>query len=239
MADYGLSVTNNGGSVIISNSYKIMVFSERGSFRITSPFTDKQGQGSYVFAKPITTQEPPQIFFGNLSGLHPRVSVYLTLLGGPGNWTGFVAYSAIAGGNQLQNTYVEFVACKYSNAPNPNQFGMNLWDANGNIIYNSEDRVVRYSKFGKNWRFVTGQTVFTYYSDLPMDADDFVCVSAFDRGVTWFIGFNFAGMTILDNWAPALNIAVNVPGGGNAYPYGANTSFCIPVCKFPADRYHN
>jgi hypothetical protein len=239
MADYGLSVTNNGGSVIISNLYKIMVFSERGSFRITSSFTDRGGQGSYVFTKPIKTQEPPQLFFGNLSGLHPKVSVYITLIGGPGNWTGFVANSAIAGGNNLQNTYVEFVACKYCDTPNPNQYGMNQWDANGNILYSSEDRVVRYSKFAKNWTFVSGNEVFTYRSNVALDADDFICISAFDRGVTWFIGFDFAGMTILDNGVPTLNITVNLPGGGNAYPYGANTSFCVPVCKFPAARYHN
>jgi hypothetical protein len=239
MADYGLSVTNNGGSVIISNLYKIMVFSERGSFRITSSFTDRGGQGSYVFARPIRTQEPPQLFFGNLSGLHAKVSVYITLIGGPGNWTGFVANSAASGGSNRQNTYVEFVACKYCDTANPNHYGMNQWDANGNILYSSEDRVVRYSKFAKNWTFVSGNEVFTYRSNVALDAADFVCISAFDRGVTWFIGFDFAGMTILDNGVPTLNITVNVPGGGNAYPYGANTSFCVPVCKFPVDRFHN
>lgn len=238
MADYGIFVTNDSDSIIISSRYKVMVFSERGAFRITSKYNDKEGSGSAIFSKPIHTQEPPQLFFGNLSGLHSRVSVYITLLGAPGNWTGFVAISAVAGG-QLQNTYVEYVACKYSDTPNAEPVGMQLWDDTGTLLYASQDRVVRYSKIAKVWTFVTGTHVFNYESNLSLDADDFICVSAFDRGITWFTGFSFAGMRIFNGGVPSLTIFADVPGGGRAYPYGSNTNFCIPVCKFPISQYHN
>lgn len=64
MDDYGFVVENDYGSVSISSVYKVLVFSERGQFRIQLRFTDKPGKGQFNFAKPILTVEPPQIFCG-------------------------------------------------------------------------------------------------------------------------------------------------------------------------------
>lgn len=44
MADYGFSALNDSSSVIVSNKYKVMVFSERGQFSITSRYSDREGR---------------------------------------------------------------------------------------------------------------------------------------------------------------------------------------------------
>lgn len=241
MADYGLSVTNTYGAVVISSTYKVMVFSERGSFRIQSKYTDREGSGAVTFVRPILTQEAPQVFFRHVNGFHTSLGVYITMLGGPGNWTGFLVTSAVRNGSNLQNYLMEYVICKFSDQPSPQRYGMNIFDAQGRIVFSSEDRVVRYHKFAKSWSLVVGDYVDTYKSNLVIEADDFVCVSSIDRGVAWFAdGFGFVGMSLLDNNVPVLNITAQRAGGGYWYYQGTNgTCFGIPVCKFPSSRYYN
>lgn len=158
MPKYGLAVVNNYGSLVIDNDHKVMVFSERGSFRIESRYSDREGYGSVVFLKPIYTSEPPQVFLRHVSGVHSSLGVYITLLGGPGRWTGFAVTSAVRGG-ALQNYLMEFVVCKFADQPSAQPFGLNLFDAAGRPVFSSDDRVVRYHKFAKNWEKVVGAQV--------------------------------------------------------------------------------
>jgi hypothetical protein len=241
MDEYGLSVTNNSGSVLISNDYRMLVFSERGNFNITSRYTDREGAGSVVFARPIQTSEAPQIFLRHVRGVHSSLGVYITLAGGPGNWTGFAVTSAVRNGSSLQDYDMEFVACKYSNQTSKDMYGLELYDGAAQPIFASDDRVVTYSKFAKNWTRAQGSTVYVFTSDLSIDGDDFVSVSSIDRGVMWFAGgAGFVGMTLLENNLPVLKITATVSGGGYWYYQGVNgTNFCIPVCKFPLTRYYN
>lgn len=241
MVDYGFSALNDNSSVIVGSKYKVMVFSERGVFSIKSRFTDKEGQGAVVFVKPILTQEPPQIFVRHVSGVHSSLGVYTTMSGGPGNWTGFVITSAVRNGSSLQNYSMEYVSCKFADQPSPELYGINIRDENTRMVFSSADKVVRYSKFAKNWTIQKGDTVDIYLSNVTIDADDFICVSSMDRGVMWFAdGVNFAGLTLLENSQPVLKINTQIAGGGYWYYQGVNgTCFGIPVCKFPASRYYN
>lgn len=241
MDEYGLSVTNNSGSVLISNEYRMLVFSERGSFKITSRYTDREGAGAVTFSKPIQTSEAPQVFLRHVRGVHSSLGVYITLAGGPGNWTGFTITSAVRAGGSLQDYDMEFVACKYSNQTSRELYGLELYDGDSKPIFASDDRVVTYSKFAKNWTKTTGSTVETYTSDLAINSDDFISVSSIDRGVVWFAGgAGFVGITLLENNLPTLKITATVAGGGYWYYQGVNgTSLCIPVCKFPTNRYYN
>jgi hypothetical protein len=237
---YGLSVVNNYGAVVISSEYKVMVFSERGTFRIISQYTDTEGYGAVAFIRPVLTQEPPQVFVRHVSGVHPSLGIYTTMLGGPGNWTGFRVTSAVRGNPNLQNYSMEYVSCKYADQPSPQLYGMEIRDSSGKIVFTSSDRVVRYSKFAKNWRRVQGNYVDAYHSDLPIDADDFICISAFDRGVSWFTNYaKYAGLTILEGGIQVLKMNCQFQQG-DWYYQGVNGScFGIPVCKFPSSRYYN
>ncbi|WP_338498274.1 hypothetical protein V5F23_09910 [Pseudomonas sp. WP18] len=240
MADFGLSVSNDYGSIIISSDYKVMVFSERGTFNITSRYTHAEGSGSVTFAKPITTQEPPQIFVRVVSGVHNDLGFFTVILGAPGNWTGFVVVSAVRGDPNLQNYTLEYVSCMYSNLRSVSNYGLELFDYQGNVIYTSSDNVVRFSKFSKSWTYVQGNIVDVYDSGLTIDVDDFVSISSIDRGVGWFTGHSqYAGLTLLDNGVRVLKIHNQIRAGDWYYQGTNNTCLAIPVCKFPSSRYFN
>lgn len=240
MADFGLSVTNDYGSIIISSDYKIMVFSERGTFNITSQYTNVEGQGSVTFIKPIRTQEPPQVFVRFVSGVHNDLAIFTILLGGPGNWTGFRVVSAVRGNPNLQNYTLEYVSCMYSNLKSTSDYGLELFDYQGNAIYTSSDNVVRFSKFSKSWTLTQGNQVDYYDSGLTIDADDFISISSIDRGVGWFTGHaQYAGLTLLTSGVRMLRIINNIISGDWYYQGTNNTCLAIPVCKFPISRYFN
>lgn len=240
MADFGLSVANDFGSVIISGAYKIMVFSERGTFQITSQFTDAEGHGAVTFTKPITTQEPPQVFVRFVSGVHNSLGMFAVLLGGPGNWTGFRVVSSVRGNPNLQNYTLEYVSCMYSNLRSSSDYGLELNDAQGNVIYTSSDNVVRFSKFTKDWTLTQGNLVDAYSSGLTIDVDDFISISSIDRGVNWFTSHaQYSGMTLLDNGVRVLRIHNQFQAGNWYYQGTNNTCLAIPVCKFPTSRYFN
>lgn len=244
--DFGLSVTNDYGSVIISSSYKVLVFSERGLFQITSRYSDREGVGEVTFAKPVLTQEPPQVFVRHIKGKHNGLSVYTTLRGSAGNWTGFKVTSAASGGD-LQNHSMEHVICKYSDKPSTDVYGLEVYDEQGKIVFTSSDRVVKYNKFTRNWRweqFGGRSPVQMFHSDLAIDADDFISISSIDRGVSWYMdGVDYAGLRLLDGGKPVLAMTINaVPDSyyeGYWYQGTNGTSFSIPVCKFPIEKYYN
>lgn len=240
MADFGLSVLNDSGSIIISSEYKIMVFSERGTFKITSRYTDKEGGGSVTFSKVIKTQEPPQVFVRYVSGVHNTLGLFTILLGGPGNWTGFSVVSAVRGNPNLQDYNMEYVSCLYSNLKSTSSYGLELYDAQGDVIYTSSDNVVKYSKFSKTWSLTQGDNVDVYDSGLTIDVDDFVSISSVDRGVNWFTNFSqYAGVTLISSGVRMLRIHNQKRPGDWYYQGTNNTRLSIPVCKFPSSRYFN
>lgn len=239
---YGLEVVNNFGSVSISSEHKVLVFSERGTFRIRSEYTDRVGHGEVVFSKVITTVEAPQVFVRYESGVHNDLGLYSRLQGGPGNWTGFKVVSAVRGNPNLQNYLMEYVSCKFADQQASNSYGLNIWDYMGRPVFSSSDRVVRYNKFAKAWTLAIGNYVDVFSSNLVIDADDFICLSAFDWGPAWFTDFsNNSGLTLMENGVRTLKIHNQKTGaGGYWYWQGTNgTNFCIPVCKFPLSRYYN
>lgn len=240
MADFGLAVTNDYGSVIVSSNYKVMVFSERGNFKITSQYTDAEGQGAVTFAKPIKTQEPPQVFVRLVTGVHSDLGMFTGLLGGPGNWTGFRVVSAARGNPNLQNYILEYVSCMYTSLKSVSSYGLEINDQQGNIVYTSSDNVVRFSKFSKAWTLARGNFVDVYDSGLAIDNDDFISISSIDRGVSWFTSHaQYSGITLLDGGVRVLKIHNQFRAGDWYYQGTNNTCLAIPVCKFPTSRYFN
>lgn len=243
MAEYGFRAVNDYSTVTISSTYKILVFSERGTVRITSAYIDRGGVGEAVFTRPITTQEAPQLFVRVQSASHASLGVTATLLGGPGNWTGFRIDSAATGASPLQNFVLEYVSCKFADSLQSTGYGMNIRDANGVPVFSARDKVVRYNKFATVWTLATDtQTVRIWTPNITIDADDFICVSAMDRGVNWFAeNSQYAAFNIWAGSKANLTLYVQrILALGYWYWQGSNnTQFTVPVCKFPADRYNN
>ncbi|QLG94964.1 hypothetical protein HZF02_24840 [Pseudomonas yamanorum] len=240
---FGLLVVNNKGAVVVSSDSKVLVFSERGEFRIQSRYTDRPGYGVANFENPILTQEPPQVFLRIISPSHPSLSVYATILGGPGKWTGFKITSGTMGGKSLQNHLVEFVSCKYSDQRSKSQYGMEIYDEQSKVAFSSSDRVVRYSRFTKHWTYSQSVNYFdTWDSGMVMEVDEYVSVSSMDRGVSWFIGHSqYASLQLMTGNVRKIQIvaqrsvlgdSINIDGLGV-------TSFSIPICKFPIGEYYN
>lgn len=243
MAEYGFRAVNDFGAVTISSVYKTLVFSERGTIRVTSSYTDRGGVGEAMFTRPITTQEAPQAFVRVQSASHASLGLEATLLGGPGNWTGLRIDSAATGSSPLQNFVLEYVACKFSDALQATGYGMNIRDANGAPVFSAQDKVVRYNKFATVWTLAQ-DTIYTriWTPNVTIEADDFICVSAMDRGVNWFTdNAQFAGFNIWAGSAPNLTLYVQrITALGYWYWQGSNnTQFTVPICKFPAYRYTN
>ncbi|MNO65279.1 hypothetical protein D3C76_560270 [compost metagenome] len=243
MSSYGFSAKNNYGSVTITSERKVLVFSERGTLNITSRYTDRGGYGEVVFIKPIRTQEPPQVFIRHVSGLHPSLGLSATMKGGPGAWTGFSLDSAASGGKTLQNFLIEYVACKFSDTAETSGYGMNIRDASGQIAFSTKDKPVRYGKFATSWeQTYFGMYQFIFTPNVTIEDDDFICISAIDRGVNWFAQkAEFAGMNILSGGRPNMNIYCQVmtQGGDWYYDGTAGTTLGVAVCKFPESRYYN
>ncbi|WP_238936228.1 hypothetical protein [Pseudomonas weihenstephanensis] len=241
--NYGLSATNNGGSVVISSEYKTLVFSERGTFRITSRYIDGEGYGSVTFAKPILTQEPPQIFTCCTGASHSALAIYTRVLGGPGYWTGFNVTSASNGVRPVQNFYMEYVSCKFSDSRSVDEFGLEIYDGSEGVVYTSSDRVVRYSKFTKDWDWrppLGYGVVGVFHSRVAVDPDDFICISSIDRGNAWFCGrVHYAGLRIVDGGLQSVKILINRSKTYEYLTQFSGPSFSIPVCKFPIERYYN
>ena len=243
MAEYGFRAINDFGSVTISSAYKVLVFSERGTYQVNSQYTDRGGEGSVSFSKTITTIEAPQVFVRVAAASHANLGVYVSMVGSPGNWTGFRTFSAAPGSSPLQNFTLEYVACKFADSVQATGYGMNIRDANGVPVFSAQDKVVRYSKFATSWTMVTNADDYRVFTpNVTIEADDFICVSAFDRGLNWATGNSqFSAFNIWLNWAPNLNTYVQrITALGYWYWQGTNdTNFTVPVCKFPASRYTN
>lgn len=245
MDDFGFEAVNDGGTVTVSSNTRLLVFSERGTVRISSAYSDKPGYGSVTLQKPIRTMTTPEIFVRVQSHNRDIVSVYFTFIGGPGNWTGFKITAAAGSTNNLIDHTFEFVACKYSDSPSAETYGMEFYsaDGSGDVLFNSTDKPVIFDRFTKLWQYAWSgsSSIDIYKTGITMAVDDFVSVSGFDRGLVFFGDADYAGLRLISGNARVIEMTVNHhptpqfqdPIMGTAFNY------CAPICKFPASIYHN
>mgnify|MGYP001760002774 CR=1 FL=1 len=242
MSDYGFRVINDYGSTTISSLNKVLVYSQRGSFSITSKYTDRPGYGAIVFSRPVLTAEPPQLFFRWVSGSLSSITVYITMTGGAGYWTGCNVISG-AGGSVLQDHNIEYVVCQTVSTRATSDFGLEVFDSNESITYNSDARVVKYSQFTKHWEWVRGSVsdpIAIIRSNLVIAPDEFVSVTSFNRGVNWFAqGTRYVTLQLRSGGSPVVNILWQYAPRDWYWGETGGTCFSIPICKFPISRYHD
>ena len=207
--DFGLEVIGDSKTVTISSYNKVLVFSERGGFSIQSRFSDATGTGTVNFVKPVLTQEAPQIFLRLVTPNGPNLTIYTTILGGPGYWTGFRITSAASG--FIQSHSLEYVCCKYSDNVSSDPYGLQIWDKDGTPIYASSDRVVRYSNFTKASTYSAGATVphshDTRSKNISIDVVDIIRVYPIDKDTVWLTSpHHYTGLNWLVSSARLLKL---------------------------------
>ncbi|MCF4997372.1 hypothetical protein GIW70_22235 [Pseudomonas syringae] len=104
---------------------------------------------SAVFARTVTSQDPPLVFIRptQTGAIQVPISVWFT--GGPGNWTGFSMKASNVNGT-LSGLY--FVAAWASMGTA--RYGMRLWDENASLVYDSGAPAVVVTFAAGNWTYL-------------------------------------------------------------------------------------
>ncbi|PCR94912.1 hypothetical protein CP336_18915 [Pseudomonas fluorescens] len=139
---YGFqSINDNSFVQIDSNAPRLCVLT-KGTYSGT---TDALG----LFARAITSQDPPMVFIRPDQGGPMQVSISVWFTGGPGNWTGF-AIKASNVNSTLSGQY--FVAAWASMGTA--DYGVRLWDESGVLVYDSGAPAVVVTFAAGNWTYM-------------------------------------------------------------------------------------
>lgn len=124
---FGFRAINTSGYIQIDEVSQRMCVIQKGTY----------GGGSDVatvfFSSPITTADQPLIFIRpDVNGAGKQILYESRVLGGPGNWTGFTVRGANVTWAISGLWFVAVFASRSSN-----QFGMRIYDAGGNLTFDS------------------------------------------------------------------------------------------------------
>lgn len=177
---YGLSVLNDNNYVQIDSETPRLCAIYKGTYSSTS------NVATVSFPSAITTPEPPCIFIRNGQGTPNDLYTNVTITGSAGNWTGF-QISAI---NVDMRPNGKWFAAVFA-ARSTSNYGLCMWDAAGNLIYDSGTVPVLFTRASHSWSFqgrvVINPTANGYYwkSALvgPMQSDEYFMINPFSRGL--------------------------------------------------------
>jgi hypothetical protein len=103
---------------------------------------------SGVFARAITSQDPPLVFIRPDQGaIQVPISVWFT--GGPGNWTGFTMKASNVNAT-LSGQYFAAAWASMGTAA----YGLRLWDQNAALVYDSGAPAVVVTFAAGNWTYL-------------------------------------------------------------------------------------
>ena len=103
---------------------------------------------SGVFARAITSQDPPLVFIRPDQGtIQVPISVWFT--GGPGNWTGFTMKAS----NVYATLSGQYFAAAWASMGTA-AYGLRLWDQNATLVYDSGAPAVIVTFAAGNWTYL-------------------------------------------------------------------------------------
>lgn len=241
---FGFQAINDAGSITISDQYPNLVYSERGQIVVqNSSVVDRPAVGSVTFSKPVLQSAPPSVFVRFNSGRHSSCTIYLQMLGSPGNWTGMTIRAAAIGGGVLPRHVLDYVICKFTTPEEPTGFGLAVYDGNGAPTYKSQDAAVKYTKFTKSWsRSGTANFVILTPSGISIEIDDYIEISSINRGNAHqplLQNYQYSSLDLLTDDIRVLRLitqnSIQIGVGGPTQV--GSTFFCIPIAKFPISVY--
>jgi hypothetical protein len=143
---YGFQSVNDNSYVQIDSEAPRLCMLTKGSYSGTA-------NASGVFARAITSQDPPLVFVRPDQGvIQVPISVWFT--GGPGNWTGFTMKASNVTAT-LSGQY--FVAAWASIGTAA--YGLRLWDQNAALVYDSGAPAVVVTFAAGNWTYLGSEVL--------------------------------------------------------------------------------
>jgi len=144
---FGFQSINDNSFVQIDSEAPRLCLLTKGAYSGT---TDASG----VFARAITSQDPPLVFIRPAAGvIQVPISVWFT--GGPGNWTGF----SIKASNVTATLSGQYFVAAWASMGTAT-YGLRLWGANGALVYDSGAPAVVVTFAAGNWVYI-GDEVLT------------------------------------------------------------------------------
>ena len=144
---YGFQSVNDNAFVQIDSETPRLCLLTKGSYSGTT-------NASGVFARAITSQDPPLVFVRPDPGvIQVPISVWFT--GGPGNWTGFTMKASNVTATLSGQYFVAAWASMGTAA-----YGIRLWDQNAALVYDSGAPAVVVTYAAGNWTYI-GDEVLT------------------------------------------------------------------------------
>jgi hypothetical protein len=138
---YGFQSINDNAFVQIDSEAPRLCMLTKGSY---SGMTDASG----VFARAITSQDPPLVFVRPDPGvIQVPISVWFT--GGPGNWTGFTMKASNVTATLSGQYFVAAWASMGTAA-----YGLRLWGPTGALVYDSGAPAVVVTYAAGNWVYI-------------------------------------------------------------------------------------
>lgn len=139
---FGFQSINDGAFVQIDAEAPRLCMLTKGSY-------SGNGTASAVFARAITSADPPLVFVRPTQSGSIQVPISVWFTGGPGNWTGFAMKASVVDGT-LSGTY--FVAAWTSMGTAA--YGLRLWDQNAALVYDSGAPAVVVTSAAGNWTYL-------------------------------------------------------------------------------------
>lgn len=143
---FGFQSINDNAFVQIDAEAPRLCMLTKGSYSGTT-------NASGVFARAITSQDPPIVFIRPDQGaIQVPISVWFT--GGPGNWTGFTMKASNVNA-ALSGQYFAAAWTSMGTAA----YGLRLWDQNAALVYDSGAPAVVVTFAAGNWTYVGSENL--------------------------------------------------------------------------------
>jgi hypothetical protein len=143
---FGFQSINDGSFIQIDAEAPRLCMLTQGSYSGTT-------NASGVFARAITSQDPPLVFIRPDSGvIQVPISVWFT--GGPGNWTGFTMKASNVTATLSGQYFVAAWASMGTAA-----YGLRLWDQSAALVYDSGAPAVVVTFAAGNWTYLGSEVL--------------------------------------------------------------------------------
>ncbi|WP_122559696.1 hypothetical protein [Pseudomonas viridiflava] len=192
---FGLRFVNNSNVVTVDSEFARLTVLMSGTY---APNAESGLTAIVSFPSAINTQEPPLVFARPNTESGRAVISSVIMYGSPGNWTGF----------QIRTRSTEFLrpngrwfaaAFKASRVAS---FGMRLFDAGGNVIFDSGTPCAIFTRAFQNWTFEFDQTLTigsTNFYSVPFDfpENEYILINSFAMSM---VGGNNPGRILGCMW---------------------------------------